>query len=55
MAIFGERGEGGEGFWGANIVKSEDNLKNIRKSPKDNLYNNFVQNFIIYFKGRKQV
>ena len=40
------------GFWGAKIVKSEHNLKNIRKSSKHNLNNNFVGNLIIsYLRG----
>ena len=30
-------------------------LKNIRKSPKNNLNRNFVGNLIIYSKGRKQI
>ena len=43
------------GFWGANILKSEQNFKNIRKFRKHNLTNNFVRNLIIYPKGGKKV
>ena len=34
-------------FWDAKIVKREYNLKNIRKSLKRTLTNNFVENFKI--------
>ena len=38
------------GFWGAKILKSEQNFKNIRKFPKHNLTNTFVGNLIITLK-----
>ena len=43
------------GFWGANIIKSGHNLKNIWKFPKHNLNISFVGNLIIYSKGCKQL
>ena len=43
------------GFWGANILKSEQSNKNIRKFPKHNLTNNFVRNLVVYSEGRKQI
>ena len=41
-------------FLGKEIIISEQNFKNIRKSPKRSLTNNFVGSLIIYSKGRKQ-
>ena len=35
------------GFWGANIVKSENNLKNIRKSP-NNILNIILSKILFY-------
>ena len=43
------------GFWGANIIKSGHNLKNIWKFPKHNLNISFVGNLIIYSKGCKHL
>ena len=43
------------GFWDAKIVKREYNLKNIRKSLKRTLTNNFVENFKIWSKGHNQI
>ena len=34
----------------AKILKSEQDIKNIRKFPKHNLTNNFVRDFDIYSK-----
>ena len=40
-------------LWGAKIVKSEQNLKNIRNYGKNNLKNKFVENLHMYFKQEK--
>ena len=43
-------------FWGAkNRIKSEYKLKEIRKSPKHLLTNNFVGNLTIYSKEHRQI
>ena len=42
-------------FWGGNTIKTEHNLKNIRNDDKDNLINNFVDNFPMYFKQQKKI
>ena len=39
---------------GTKIVKTEQNLKNIRKLSKQNFTNNFIRNLDIYSKGQKQ-
>ena len=43
------------GFWGAKILKSEQNFKNIQKFAKRSLTNTFGGILIIYYKGRKQL
>ena len=37
------------------MVQSEHNLKNIRKSLKRSLNNNFVRNLNVYSKGHNQI
>ena len=37
-------------FWGAKILKSEQDFKSIWKFPKHNVTNNFIRNFDVYFK-----
>ena len=41
-------------FLGGNTIKTKHNLKNIRNDDKDNLINNFVDNFHMYFKQQKK-
>ena len=42
-------------FLGGNTIKTKHNLKNIRNDDKDNLINNFVDNFHMYFKQQKKI
>ena len=43
------------GFLSGKSIKSEQNLKNVGKSPKHSFTNSFVGSLTIYSKGKKQI
>ena len=42
-------------FLGGNTIKTKHNLKDIRNDDQDNLINNFVDNFHMYFKQQNKI